>query len=458
MKELLRYQGAVPAALPVYAAAMIAALGITPLGFRKDGSPIWPMAGAGGSATSLGADLTRKQQEHGIWLAQFKNADGGYDMSAEQVAEFRKRNAELAKLGEEHETAKEVERSATATAAALAPQGTIAANKGGAGNVETKDVESGIETKAQLNAAFKSAFEKHGPAIQSYKEGDPPIRFAIGANLKTIVDLTTSYDTLATGVGRAESALFFGDVEPFFPHGQVSSDSVTGYIQSTDTDNAAAKAENTAASESAFVWTKTTDEVEDIRTWIPISRNLLSDEPQMQSVITGMLAKRLQKISNTHILAGSGTTPVPWGVFTRTGFQTQAKGTDPVFDAVHKAITLVNVTGDANANLAVFHPNDWEGIRLTRTTDGVYILGNPTEAGPLRLWGLPVVQSTGLSEGTGGVCDTSFTTIFENGGVVVEVSTEHSTYFTEGKLALSLVRRFGAFHYRPKAAATITGI
>ena len=408
------------------------------------------------SASALGADLTRKQQEHGTWLAQFKQEDGGYKMSAEQTAEFRKRNAELDTLGAERDLQVEAEKAAATAESKLAPQGTIAANKGDGGH-EDKG-ESEIETKAQLNAEFKSAFETHGSAIRAYQEGDAPVRFKLDVGLKTIVDLTTSYDTQPTQVGRAESALFFGDVEPFFPHGQVSSDSVVGYIQTTDTDNAAAVAENTAATDSAFVWTPTTDEVEDVQTWIPISRNLLSDEPQMQSVITGMLAKRLQKKSSGYILTGTGTTPVPWGVFIRTGFQTQAKGTDPTFDAIHKAITLVAVTGDADPNLAVFHPNDWQDIRLTRTTDGVYILGNPTESGPMRIWGLPVVQSTGMTEGTGGVLDTSFTTIFENGGVVVEVSTEHSTYFTEGTLAISLVRRFAAFHYRPKAAATITGI
>jgi HK97 family phage major capsid protein len=407
------------------------------------------------SAAALGADLTRKQQEHGTWLAQFKDEDGGYKMSAEQTAEFRKRNADLDTLGTERDLQAEAEKSAAAVESKLAPQGTIAANKGGDGH---EDKGNGIETKAQLNAEFKSAFETHGSAIKSYQLGDAPIRFGIGAGLKTIVDLTTAYDTLATPAGRFESALFFGDVEPLFPHSPVSSDSVTGWIQTTDTDNAAAKAENTAATESAFAWTKTTDEVEDIRTWIPASRNLLSDEPQMQGVITGMLAKRLQKKSSGYILTGTGTTPVPWGVFIRTGFQTQAKGTDPTFDAIHKAITKVAVTGDADPNLAVFHPNDWQDIRLTRTTDGVYILGNPTESGPRRIWGLPVVLSTGMTEGTGGVVDTSFTTIFENGGLVVEVSTEHSTYFTEGTMAIALVRRFAAWHGRPAAAATITGI
>jgi len=198
--------------------------------------------------------------------------------------------------------------------------------------------------------------------------------------------------------------------------------------------------------------------MEDIQTGIPVSRNLLSDEPAMQSVITGMLAKRLRKVVSNQILNGTGTTPVIWGVFKRTGFQTVAKGTDPTFDAVHKAITKVNVTGDANANLAVFHPNDWEGMRLTRTTDGIYILGNPTEDGPGRIWGLPVLQSTGMTENTGGVVDTSYTTLFNNGGLVVEVSTEHSTYFTERTVAIAMVRRMAAFHFRPSAAATITGI
>jgi HK97 family phage major capsid protein len=408
------------------------------------------------SALTLAADLTRKQQEHGVWLAQFKTADGGYDMTTDQVGEFRKRNAELDELAGAKETQEDIEKSAADVAAKTAPQGRLVKDGDGP---ETKDQPSGIYTKAGLDAAFRKGFQSSADMLKHIAEGGRgTASFEIGANLKTIVDLTTAYATQPTQVGRAESALFFGDVEPMFPHAPVSSSSVVGYIQTTDTDNAAAVAENTAATDSAFVWTPTTDEVEDIQTWIPASRDLLSDEPQMQGVITGMLAKRLQKKSSGYILTGTGTTPVPWGVFIRTGFQTQAKSTDPTFDAIHKAITKVAVTGDADPNLAVFHPNDWQDIRLTRTTDGLYILGSPTESGPMRIWGLPVVLSTGMTENTGGVVDTSFTTIFENGGVVVEVSTEHSTYFTERKLALSLVRRFAAFHFRPAAAATITGI
>jgi len=404
------------------------------------------------TAAELRADLDTKRAGAAAFLDAFKSADGQYDMPTSKVGEYRKRNDEITDVARQWEAAVESEKADAVEAIKSESQGRIIPG-------EVKDsAPARIETKAQLDASFKGAFQKYGKAIADYQLDDPPIRFNIPADLKTVVTIGTSYVTQPSHVGQVESALYFGDAEPFFPHGTVDSASVVGYIQTTDTDNAAFVAEVNAATDSAFVWTPVTDEVEDVQTWIPASRNLLSDESQMQSTITGMLAKRLQKVVSNKILNGSGTTPIIWGVFIRTGFQTQAKGADPTFDAIHKAMTKVRVTGDAEPNLAVFHPNDWEEIRLTRTVDGVYILGNPTEAGPMRIWGLPVITSTGMTEGTGGVVDTSYTTIFENGGLTVEVSTEHSTYFTERKMAISLVRRLAAFHYRPSAAATITGI
>lgn len=403
-----------------------------------------------------------KRQEHGAFLATFPtNSAGERDMPTDKVGEFQTRVKELSDIMDQRTAAAEAETAAVKLDAKLADSDRKDRSVGrlvkDGADIEHKD--SGIQTKSDLDAAFRKGFQSNADMLKHLASGGTgTARFEIGADLKTVVSLGTSYTTQASQIGRAESALHFGDVEPYFPSGQTNSASIVGYIQTTDTDNTAYVAEVTAATDSAFVWTAVTDEVEDVQTWIPISRNLLSDEPAMQSTITGMLAKRLQKKVSSSILVGTGTTPIIWGVFIRTGFQTVAKGADPTMDAVHKAITKVAVTGDADPNLAVFHPNDWQDIRLHRTNDGVYILGNPAEAGPMRLWGLPVVVSSGMTEHTGGVVDTSYTTIFNNGGVTVEVSTEHSTYFTERKLALAMSRRLAAFHYRPSAAATITGI
>lgn len=403
------------------------------------------------TAAELRSTLDAKRAAAAAFMEAFKTADGQYDMPTDKVGQFRKRNEEIDDLAREWEAAVTAEKDAAVEAAESKSQGRMA--------IAADDAPAAVTTKDALDGAFRKGFRANADTIKRISEGGTgTARFDLGADLKTVVTIGTSYATQPEQVGRAESALFFGDVEPYFPHGVTSAASVVGYVQTTDTDNAAFVAEVTAATDSAFVWTPVTDEVEDVQSWIPASRNLLADEPAMQSVITGMLAKRLQKKVSDSILNGSGTTPIIWGVFKRTGFQTQAKGNDPAFDAIHKAITKVAVTGDASPNLAVFHPNDWQDIRLTRTTDGIYILGNPTEAGPLRIWGLPVVLSTGMTENTAGVVDTSYTTIFENGGLTVEVSTEHSTYFTERTIAISLVRRLAAFQFRPSAAATITGL
>lgn len=398
------------------------------------------------TAAELQAQRDAKREGAAAFLAAFKTTDGQWDMPTDKVGEFRKRNEEVDDLSKAWEAAVIAERDEAITAIESKSQGRLIMD----------ETPAGITTKHDLTTVLRKGFTEQ--RFSDYQLGDAPKRFQVPADLKTVLTIGTSYTEQPMQVGRAESALFFGDVEPYFPHGVADSATVVGYIQSTDTDNAAFKAEVTAATDSAFVWTPVTDEIEDVQTWIPASRNLLADQSQMQSTITGMLAKRLQKKVSASILVGNGSTPIIWGCFTRTAFQTQAKGTDPTFDAIHKAITLVRVTGDAEPNLAVFHPNDWQDIRLTRSTEGIYLLGNPTDAGVMRIWGIPVVTSTGMTEGTGGVVDTTYTTIFENGGLSVEVSTEHSTYFTERTIAISLVRRLGAFNYRPTAACTITGI
>ena len=251
----------------------------------------------------------------------------------------------------------------------------------------------------------------------------------------------------ATGMGMVP-ALLWG-----WPWGQALVFGLSG---------AAFVAEDTAVTDSAFSWTKTTDEVENVQTWIPISRNMVYDEPFMVSTIQGMLADRLAKKISQQLMYGTGTTPQLWGCTVRTGFQTQAKGADPAFDALLKAATLVAVTGDATPDAFVIHPTDWQNLVLTRTTDGIYILGNPGNppANPT-LWGLPVRVSSTVAAAAGTAAVGAFRTMAAavyNGGVVVETATEHSTYFTENKIALSLRQRMSAVHYRPSAFAKVTGL
>ena len=411
------------------------------------------------TAKDLGVALRKDRQEHATWLAGFKNAEGELDMPAEKVGEFHTRNADISAKQAAYEAALEVEKADLENSLKLAPTGRAFS----AEEPATKDTSGLISTKEGVDAALKSFMDGAESTFDAIrKTGHGTYVQHLPISLKTLVT-TADFAPQADRQAATPSALYYGDIEDLFQPGTTDSKSVDYYIQTTDTDNAAAVAEGAAATDSAFSWTLTTDPVETVETWIPVTRESLDDNAGFQSMVTGMLAKRLQKKSNQIMLSGTGVTPIPTGVAVRTGVQTQAKGADPAFDAIHKAITLVEVTGDAIADAICFHPTDWQNLRLTRTVDGIYILGNPADSAPLNLWGLPVRKTTAIvAAGTAGTALVgafrSYAQIMSRGGLTLEVSTEHSTYATERKVAVILYRRFMVADYRPSAFAKVTGL
>jgi HK97 family phage major capsid protein len=122
-------------------------------------------------------------------------------------------------------------------------------------------------------------------------------------------------------------------------------------------------------------------------------------------------------------------------------------------------MTKVRVTGRALPNAYVTHPNDWTDIRLLRTADGIYIWGNPSEAGPERIWGLSVVQNESLTENTGLVGDfANFTELAIRRGIEMKVTDAHADFFINGKQAVRADMRAAFLVYRATAFCTVTGI
>jgi HK97 family phage major capsid protein len=119
----------------------------------------------------------------------------------------------------------------------------------------------------------------------------------------------------------------------------------------------------------------------------------------------------------------------------------------------------IRVTGRAIPTHHVMHPTDWQNVRLLRTVDGVYIWGSPSEAGPERMWGLPVVQEDADAAGTGytGSFQPAWLSLFERQGVEVAVGFV-GTQFTEGKRTVRADVRVALVFFRPAAFCSVTGL
>lgn len=252
------------------------------------------------------------------------------------------------------------------------------------------------------------------------------------------------------------------DAVPMFPTDQ----SAIVYMEETTfTNNAAETAESTATTaadligEAALALTERTRPVEWLPVFIPVTMQQMEDVEGIEAYVNARLEYMLRARLDSQILAGNGTTPNLLGTKSVSGIQTQAKGGDPTPDAVYKLFTKIRSDGFAEPSVVFFHPNDWQEVRLLRTADGLYIWGPPMDAGPERIWGVPVVQTTANAEGTAVAGDYArFAGLFTKRGITIAVSDSHSSYFTRGMMAIRADMRIAMVHFRPKAFGTVTGI
>lgn len=367
-----------------------------------------------------------------------------------KAAHIRGLNDEMTELSVEIENLKGVGQAAER--ARMSPASSYRESGSGSG-----DTGGGYSTGGQVKS-----FGQHFVDSTAYKgrQGQIGPLATLDVELKTLMTTTAGFDPEETRTGRVvEFATRPIQVTDLIPT-TTTTQSAVKYMEETTFTNAAAEtAEGGSYPEAALAYTEKTSIVRKIPVFLPVTDEQLEDEPQVRGLIDNRLRFMVRQRLDGQILVGTGAGVNLAGIINTAGIQTQAKGADPVPDAVYKAIVKVRVTGRALPNATVFHPNDWQDVRLLRTADGIYIWGNPSDAGPERIWGLRVVQSDALTENTGLVGDfANHSELAVRRGVDVQVSNSHGTFFVEGKLAIRADMRVALVVYRPAAFCTVTGI
>lgn len=298
---------------------------------------------------------------------------------------------------------------------------------------------------------------------------------SIPDSAKGIQSRPAFFNTLLTGAGATSAgALTAPDytglvadplrrtltVRQIVTNGTTSSDAVEFVRVTSETNAAAPVAEATSTAtggtkpESAMALERVTETVKTIAHWIPATKRALSDAGQLRTMIDSFLRYGLEEELEDQMLTGAGTGENFTGITATVGVQTQAWDTD-LLTTTRKARTLVQTVGKDRPNAYVLNPADWERLDLTQDNEARYFFGGPMQVGTPRLWGLPVVESEGLTAGTGLVGNFRQAVLWDREEASITVSDSHSDFFVRNLVAIlgELRAAFGVL--RPKSFVSI---
>ena len=212
--------------------------------------------------------------------------------------------------------------------------------------------------------------------------------------------------------------------------------------------------ENVAKAESGITFTLEEAPVRTLAHFVPVSKQVLSDASYMQSYVSTRLMQGLKVKEDLQLLAGDGSGGGLVGILATGNFVAAPAGVsgENALDRILRTLAAIAVDEMTGTGI-LLHPNDWADLQIIKSADsGEYLLGSPGQTTAPSLWGVPVVASTAIDEGTFLVGDWGMgAQVWDREQATVQVSFEHSDNFTKNMATILVEERLALTVYRPKA-------
>jgi HK97 family phage major capsid protein len=369
---------------------------------------------------------------------------------------------------------------------------------------ELVDAANMAKSKAKNEKAMdQEVYASEEPQAPLQSIGDAFVKSAAYQNYKTDgvkgVDSTVNFSpkqygekaTLGAGLtqsfapevlrqpGILESALRDPDaVIGLFDQIETDQNSFAYMEETTFTNAAAEQAEEATTAEATLDFTEQTAPIRKIGVFLPVTEELLADVSGIQGYVNSRLATMMKLRLDGQLLSGNGTAPNIEGILDagKTNVDAIAYGSYSgelkQLGALYQAITNIRTGAFVEPDAIVMHPNDWYSVvtsvnDFAGTSSAGYASKNPLfvvgggfgDAPQPRIWGIPVVPSTAISENTvlvGRFGGGEAAHVVMRQGIDLAVSDSHSDFFLKGKLAIRATMRVGLAVYRQQAFSKIT--
>ena len=321
-----------------------------------------------------------------------------------------------------------------------------------------RKMTAGKEDGQQAHQSFGEQFVK-SEAFQAMASGRT--KFA-RLELKTAIINATGQNQPLVAADRIPGIIANPDrvltIRDVLPTGRTSSNLVEFTKENVFTNNAGAQyaspaRENVTKPESGITFTLASAPVVTLAHFIPVSRQVLDDAPQLQSYVNSRLTFGLKLEEEDQLLNGSGTSGNLSGILTSGNFvaYNRAVSGDTRLDTIRRAIAQAALS-EYTADTVVINPADWERMELTKATDGQYVMANPMDLAGPRIWGKRVVATNSIASGTFLVgAFTMGAQIWDRMDAAVQISYEDGDNFKKNMATLLAEERLALTVYRPSA-------
>lgn len=275
-------------------------------------------------------------------------------------------------------------------------------------------------------------------------------------SLKTITSIGGS-----AGAGIREERIPGVIEEPLRPlsirslldQGSTESNLIEWVRENVYTSEADVVSEGTLKPESNITYELIDVPVRTIAHWIRASKQVLADFKQLATLINGRLRWGLKIAEENQILHGDGTGQNIHGLVPQATDYNVAlnRSGDTMIDTIRHAILQVRLAFYPASGI-VMSPTDWHNLELTKDNENRYMMASPTSRTPPMLWGLPVVESDGMSVGDFLVGAFRLAaTILDREDASIQVSTEDQDNFVRNLVTILAEERLALAVTRPRA-------
>jgi HK97 family phage major capsid protein len=336
---------------------------------------------------------------------------------------------------------------------------------------------------ATIGDAFVNS-EAYKAAVKGLTAGDklhPGQANNIAAELKNFLGFgrKATFDTTSTGLDSSrnyvpgivmieQQRLTIRDL---LSVGQTTQNIVYFIKESSFTNYADMVAEEGEKPEATLATTTANAPVKKIAVVLKVTDEMFSDFPMLRDYINTRLRFMVEAKEEQQLLNGTGAGNQITGILQTSGIQTQAKGADSNFVAIHKAITKIRTAassiGGYEPDGIVIHPTDWQILRITTDANTQFYAGGPFQneygVGPYPslppIWGLRPVVTTAIAAGTALVGAFKLgAQIWQREGIRVDSTNSNEDDFNFNRVTLRVEERLALTVYRPSAFCTVTSI